>query len=98
RRAQRVRRERSVSRGNDDRPIRRRVMTTVTPVKGTSEMFRNKAKRALVALTTTAVVAATLVVTGGTAAAAADVLPGVAPIEQRNAATVTADALPTVQL
>lgn len=65
-------------------------------MKGISEMFRNKAKGALVALVTTAVVAATLVA-GGTPAVA-DVLPGVAPIEQRNAQTVTADALPTVQI
>lgn len=63
-----------------------------------SEVVIKKVMRGLVALTTTAVVASTLVVAGGAASASADVLPGVSPIEQRNEATVTADALPTVQL
>lgn len=61
-------------------------------------MIMKSAMRAVGALAVTTIVAAFLVVAGASTAAVADVLPGVAPIEQRNAETVTADALPTVQL
>lgn len=54
--------------------------------------------RSVAVLAAAAVVAAGAVVGGGAAVAADGDLSGVAPIEQRNAKTVTADALPTVQL
>ncbi|MDT0156342.1 PKD domain-containing protein [Microbacterium sp. ARD32] len=49
-------------------------------------------------LSAAAVIGASLVVGAGATAAAADVLPGPAPIEQRNPSLVTADVLPTVQI
>ncbi|MFE7845374.1 PKD domain-containing protein [Microbacterium sp. NPDC057407] len=49
-------------------------------------------------MTVTAVVIGGLALGAAAPAAAADPIPGVAPIEQRNAATVTADPLPTVQI
>jgi hypothetical protein len=48
--------------------------------------------------TVSAVVIAGLALGAAAPAAAADPIPGVAPIEQRNADTVTADPLPTVQI
>lgn len=47
---------------------------------------------------TAALISTGLALGAGQAATAADLIPGVAPIEQRNEMTVTADALPTVQL
>lgn len=55
-------------------------------------------RKAVVGTTVGAVVATGLVVGAGTPAFADPLLPGPAPIEQRNAATVTADPLPTVQI
>ncbi|GAB2849883.1 PKD domain-containing protein [Microbacterium insulae] len=55
-------------------------------------------RRALAGVTASAVVIAGLAFGAVAPAAAADPIPGIAPIEQRNAAMVTADPLPTVQI
>jgi PKD repeat protein len=61
-------------------------------------VWRPRLRSVFVGLTASAVVATGLVTGVGAAASAADLLPGPAPIEQRNTQTVTADPLPTVQI
>ena len=60
--------------------------------------FTTKISRIIATVAAAALVATGAFVSSSAAVAAEPDVSGVAPIEQRNAATVTADALPTVQL
>ncbi|MGC5224155.1 PKD domain-containing protein [Micromonospora sp. DT81.3] len=68
-------------------------------VRTFTSAWRPRLRTAIVGITVSAVVATGIVVGVAAPASAAEPIPGIAPIEQRDpATTVTADALPTVQI
>lgn len=65
---------------------------------GEVTLFKMKLARVVATGIAAALVGTALTLGAAPAATAAELIPGVAPIEQRNEQTVTADVLPTVQL